>query len=154
MKAVFVFPGVFFCFLAAFLSGCEAVAPAASAVSVRSQTEVKLQDGNFIVLRTNVVGVSKGFRLLGFITLCPATVNEAMNHLYAAAEAQEGRPETLAHLMVEHSGVYVILFSIPEVTVRADLIEFLPAENDTPPPEEGPSNAHSLRPVGGTKRRN
>jgi hypothetical protein len=119
-----------------FLTGCAAVAPLSSAIGgggapasnleVRSSTEVRLQQGNFVVIRTNVVGASKGFKLLGFITFHPATLNTAMNRLYAQAQAQHGRPQTLTHLIVERSGIYVILFSIPRVTVRADLIEFLP----------------------------
>src|SRR5690242_9367554 len=106
------------------VSGCAAVAPLssvlegghgspASDLEVHTQTEVKLQEGNFVTVRTNVVGSSKGFKLLGFITLYPATVNKAMNRMYAHAEAQHGRPQTFAHLIVEHSGIYVILFSIP-----------------------------------------
>ena len=121
------------------LSGCAAVAPfssvltggaAAASLEVHSQTSVKLQEGNFVTIRTNVVGRSKGFKLLGFITIVPATLDKAMNQLYADAQAQHGRPQTLAHLIVERSGVYVILFSIPQVTARADLIEFLPLEFD------------------------
>jgi hypothetical protein len=118
------------------LTGCAAVAPLAgtlvggaspaATLQIQSQTSVKLETGNFVTVRTNVVGESKGFKLLGFITLYPATYNKAMNRLYAKAEAEEGHSQTLAHLAVEHSGIYVVLFSIPRVTVRADLIEFLP----------------------------
>jgi hypothetical protein len=116
------------------LSGCAAVAPVASllegappsgSVDARTQTVIRLQEGNFVTIRTNVVGISKGFKLLGFITIRPATLNTAMNQLYAQAEAQHGRPQTIANLIVEHSGIYVILFSIPQVTARADLVEFL-----------------------------
>lgn len=118
------------------LTGCAAIAPLAPALTgaapstgleVHSQTSIKLDQGNFITLRTNVVGMSKGFKLLGFITFRPATLNEAMNQLYVDAQAQHNRPQTLANLIVERSGIYVILFSIPKVTARADLIEFLPA---------------------------
>jgi hypothetical protein len=139
---------------AGLLSGCAAVAPFASSltggaptgsVEVHSQTSIRLQEGNFVTLRTNVVGSSKGFKLLGFITLYPATLNKAMNRLYANAEAQNGRPQTLANLVVEHSGIYVILFSLPRVTVRADLVEFLP-----PAEEEGLEE--SISPSGGRHR--
>jgi hypothetical protein len=105
---------------------------------------VKLVEGNFITIRTNVVGFSKGFKLLGFITLHPATVDKAMDRMYAHAQAQEGRPETFAHLVVEHSGIYVILFSIPKVTVRADLIEFLPAHFED---DDNPSRSLEVHPV-------
>jgi hypothetical protein len=153
MKVVVPFAG-FISLLALGLlaSGCAAVAPLTSAITgaapetgvdVRTQTAVRLEEGNFVTVRTNVVGSSKGFKLLGFITLYPATLDKAMNRLYANAEAREGRPETFAHLIIEHSGIYVILFSIPKVTARADLIEFVPAQSD----EENNSRAFGLRPV-------
>jgi hypothetical protein len=50
--------------------------------------------------------------------------------MYEHAEVEHGRPQTFAHLIVEHSGIYVILFSIPEVTTRADLVEFLPVSDE------------------------
>jgi hypothetical protein len=115
--------------------GCAAVAPLtavaaggsiAGTVEVHSQTTVRLQEANFALVRTNVVGTSQGFKLLGFITLYPATLNRAMDRLYASAQAEHGRPQTLANLMIEHSGIYVVLFSLPVVTARADLIEFVP----------------------------
>ncbi len=120
------------------VQGCAAVAPILPSLTggsapggglqFHSQTVVNLETGNYVTVRTNVVGRSKGFKLLGFITIVPATLDKAMDRMYAAAEVQSGRPQTFAHLMVEQSGVYVILFSIPKVTARADLIEFLPQE--------------------------
>jgi hypothetical protein len=136
---------------AALLTGCAEVAAVAPALSggmpaagseVHSHTEIKLEDGNFITIRTNVVGSSKGFKLLGLITVVPATLDKAMNRMYASAEMQEGRPQTTANLVVEHSGIYVILFSIPSVTVRADVVEFLPSQNDN---EEGGSRVLNVR---------
>ncbi|MFO1500908.1 MAG: DUF6567 family protein [Verrucomicrobiota bacterium] len=125
------------------LAGCAAVAPFTSSLTgggapagsldIRSQTTITLQEGNFITLRTNVVGRSKGFKLLGFITLRPATLDEAMGQLYMDAQAQHNRPQTLANLIVEHSGIYVILFSIPKVTARADLVEFVPRAKESEP---------------------
>jgi Family of unknown function (DUF6567) len=134
-------------------TGCAAVAPLAPLLSglgpaagleIHSQTSVRLEEGNFVTVRTNVTGASKGFKLLGFITFRPATFDEAMNRLYANAEAQQGRPQTLAHLTVEHSGIYVILFSLPKVTARADLIEFLP-EGEPQEDEEAPQRSQILR---------
>jgi hypothetical protein len=62
--------------------------------------------------------------LLGLITIYPATTTKAMSRLYAEAGMQEGKPKTVAHLMIEHSSMYFILFSIPETTVRADIVQF------------------------------
>jgi hypothetical protein len=118
------------------MTGCAAVAPVAgtlvggaapaSSLQIQTQTSVRLETGNFVTVRTNLVGESKGFKLLGLFTFYPATFNKAMNRLYGEAQAEEGHSQTLANMVVEHSGIYVILFSIPRVTVRADLIEFLP----------------------------
>jgi hypothetical protein len=137
--------------LGAVLTGCAAVAPLSSALTghapagdldIHTQTTVRLDDANFVTVRTNVVGSSKGFKILGFITIYPATFDKAMGRLYANAQAEEGRPQTLAHLAVEHSAVYVILFSIPKVTTRADLIEFLAV-----PEEEAPTRTYGVKQV-------
>jgi hypothetical protein len=118
---------------AALLSGCTAVAPVASSmagplsqqpVQANTHTSVNLSEGNFVVVKTNVVGRSKGFSLLGLITIYPATTTKAMSRLYAKAGMQEGKPKTVAHLVIEHSSMYFILFSIPETTVRADIVQF------------------------------
>jgi hypothetical protein len=139
MEARLLLGAVLFCAINLLVTGCAAVAPLSSALTggasgasleVHSETAVRLQEGNFVTIRTNVVGSSKGFNLLGFITLYPATLNIAMNRMYADAQAQHGRPQTFAHLIVEHSAIYVVLFSIPKVTARADLVEFLPADAD------------------------
>jgi hypothetical protein len=141
------------CLLAWFVTGCAAVGPVESLLSggggtpasdldVRTATSVRLQEGNFVTVRTNVVGSSKGFKLLGLITLYPATLNKAMGRLYNNAEVETGRPQTFAHFIVEHSGIYVILFSIPKVTVRADLIEFLPSTDEGDQQQDAP---HQLR---------
>ena len=120
---------------AALLCGCAAAIPAASSgtgllghqsASAHTQTSVSLAEGNFSVIKTNVVGSSKGFSLLGVIPIYPATVTKAMGRLYAQADMQEGGPKTMAHLVIEHSSMYLLLFSIPETTARADIVEFHP----------------------------
>jgi len=97
-----------------------------SPLQVHDETRVELAKDNFFVVKTNVVGTSRGFSLLGIITIIPATLNKAMNRLYTAAEMQQGRPQTVAHLIIEHNSTYWILFGIPELNVRADIVEFKP----------------------------
>lgn len=120
---------------AALLCGCATAVPAVSSgagllgsphASAHTQTSVNLAQGNFVVVKTNVVGQSKGFSLLGFIPIYPARLTKAIDRLYAKAEIQEGKSESLAHLMTEHSSSYWILFSIPEITARADVVQFNP----------------------------
>ena len=134
-------------------TGCASLVPLTSILTtpssapaplqVHDQTRVELATDNFFVVKTNVVGTSRGFSLLGIITIIPATLNKAMNRLYTAAEMQQGRPQTVAHLIIEHNSTYWILFGIPELNARADIVEFRsPAStaNISPPnePVRGP----------------
>jgi len=116
------------------LGGCAAVSPVPLSsllpqsgpnLEVHSQTSIKLEQANFAVVKTNLNGRCKGFALLGIITITPARYTTAMDRLYSQAEMQAGRPQTLANLAVERSSAYLILFSIPQVVVRADLVEFV-----------------------------
>lgn len=157
MKAVSLLQGVVLAGIVSLFAGCAALAPLASNLTgsapssnleVHTQTTVQLSDANFSTVRTNVVGSSKGFKLLGFITIYPATLDKAMNRLYAAAEAEEGRAQTLTHLMIEHSAVYVVLFSIPKVTARADLVEFEPKRQlERDEPDNEPARALGIKQV-------
>jgi hypothetical protein len=78
------------------------------------------------VVKTNVVGQARGFALLGFITMVPARFQTAMDRLYTKAEMQSGQAQTLGNIIMEKSSAYWILFSIPRISVRADLVEFTP----------------------------
>jgi hypothetical protein len=128
--------------LAALASGCAAVAtlplsslvglPSSASLEIHTDTQVRLEEANFVVTKTNVVGQSRGFSLLGIITIFPADFTKAMNRLCAQAQMQTGRPQTLSNLIMERDATYFILFSIPRVRVRADVIEFQPLR---PPPE-------------------
>ncbi len=107
-------------------SSFSSLNPSASSLEIHNQTEVKLAEGNFEVMKTNVVGQARGFALLGFITMVPARFQTAMDRLYSKAEMQSGKPQTLGNLIVEKTSAYWILFSIPRVSVRADVLEFTP----------------------------
>jgi hypothetical protein len=118
--------------------------PNSSGLEIHNQTELKLTEGNFEVMKTNVVGQARGFSLLGFITLVPARFQTAMDRLYISAQMQSGKPQTLGNLIMEKTSAYWILFSIPRVSVRADVVEFMPntatiliphAPMDSSPPE-------------------
>ena len=121
------------------LNGCASLVPLSSLLSspnktspvqVHEQTSVDLAESNFQLVRTNVVGRSKGFSLLGIVTMYPATLSKAMGRLYGNAQMNEGAPQTVAHLVIEQSSTYWILFGIPQVIVRADVVQFnQPAEN-------------------------
>src|SRR5271170_7198265 len=119
--------------LVALLSGCAGVAtsallnlPGSPSLDLRNQTNVKLSEGNFFLVKTNVFGQSRGFALLGLITIVPPEFNTAFSRLYSQAGMESGKPQTLANVVVEKSGSYWILFSLPKYTVRADVVEFFP----------------------------
>ena len=123
--------------LAVLASGCAGASalsaasmlgsPNASALEIHNNTDVRLQEKNFIVIKTNVMGQSSGFSLLGILTIVPAKFTKAMSRLYVQAEMQPGRPQTLVNLVMEKDAAYFILFSLPRTAIRADVIEFIPA---------------------------
>jgi len=130
--------------LAAFLSGCAAAAtlPAASALlpastgnaTFNSSTLIRLDQGNFVTLKTNLMGHSKGFALLGLITIFPAQFTKALDRVYTQSEMKIGHAQTLVNLVTERSSTYWILFSLPKVTIRADLVEFNSSTGVAPAP--------------------
>jgi len=117
--------------------------PNASALEIHNNTDVRLQEKNFMVIKTNVVGQSSGFSLLGILTIVPAKFTKAMSRLYAHADMQPGRPQTLANLIMEKDATYFILFSLPRTAIRADVIEFIPATATDIQPRPPPGEAGS-----------
>lgn len=116
------------------LSGCAALAPlipgllpsGSANAAFHTGTEVRLERANFKILKPNVIGECKGFSLFGIITLDPARFSTAMDRVQAQAAIRPGTPQTLANVVVERSSSYWILFSIPRVSIRADVVEFVP----------------------------
>jgi len=93
---------------------------------VLSQTHVTLTGNNFTIVQQNIVGQSRGFKLLGLISLRGASYTEAMSRLSARAQVQNGHPQAYANVVHESTSSNFILFTIPKVTIRADIIEFTP----------------------------
>lgn len=131
------------------MGGCASMAtlpvasllpPNASSVDFHSQTAIKLEQANFTVVKTNVIGRCKGFALLGLITLSPAKFSKAIDRLYAQAEMQPGKPQTMVNVVIERSSSFFILFSIPQVSVRGDLVEFVRPESALRPGVSGEVN--------------
>jgi hypothetical protein len=125
---------------AALLCGCAGAAasmsagsslltlPGATSLDIRENTDVRLSEGNFVLVKTNVVGECRGFALLGLITIVSPQFNTAAGRLYGNAAMQPGKPQTLANIMMERTSSYWILFSIPKWSIRADVIEFFPGK--------------------------
>lgn len=91
---------------------------------VLHSTQVQLLGDNYRVLQTNVVAKSSGFKLLGLITIKSPSYVKAFSRLYAKARVEEGKPQALANVVYETGGMNLILFSLPKIRVRADLVEF------------------------------
>jgi hypothetical protein len=119
---------VCFVLLAAGCASAPLVAPLLNPASEPAQflmgTRVDLARGNFKVLKPDLIGTSKGFKLFGIIGLKSAKPTEALSQLYATAKLQPGRAQTIANIMYQRTSSYFVLFSIPRISVRADLIEF------------------------------
>ena len=152
MKKVVIFRVQGLLALCCLVGGCAALAPLDGSLGsmlggghlpadMHQQTSVSLSQPNFVLVRTNVVGTSKGFSLLGFITIVPATKSTALGRMYAGAQMQLGEPQTLADVIFERSSSYYILFGIPKVEVHADIVSFRPGAEASKRADSGPAPA-------------
>ncbi|MDD5269168.1 MAG: hypothetical protein PHO08_18960 [Methylococcales bacterium] len=117
------------------LTGCAAALPALPALSglipgasgthILTTTKVNLSRKNFKLVNANVVGSSVGFSLLGLFSLKSPSYEEALTQLYRSADVSVGKPQALVNVMHEQTSTYFILFALPKITVRADVIEFI-----------------------------
>jgi hypothetical protein len=90
-----------------------------------STTDVNLTQGNYKVVKVNATGSSSGFRLLGLIPFSHPSYSEAKTDLYdSLGENLTGRSIALSNQSEDRSSLYLILFSIPKITISADIIEF------------------------------
>jgi hypothetical protein len=108
--------------ICAFVVGCST---ARGTFPSSSGTQVDLSKKNYRVVRANAVGESSGFRLLGIIPFASPRYTRAMTDLYSKIGMTEGKAHALVNVVQERSNLYLVLFSIPKLTVRADVIEFL-----------------------------
>lgn len=136
-------------------AGCESMAT----MQIHNQTDVKLTEGNFMTVKTNVVGEAKGFSLFGFITMVPARFQTAMDQLYSKAEVTTGKPQVLGNITMEKTSANWILFSVPRISVRADVVEFvppsaaiiiphLPQDHESPPSDDSVPPDRDKSPTG------
>jgi len=91
----------------------------------RAGTQVDLSRKNYRMVKVNAIGVSYGFRLLGIIPFASRRHTEAMSDLYEKAGLSDEKAFALINVADEESTIYLILFSLPKLTVRADVIEFI-----------------------------
>ena len=121
------------------MTGCAAIAalpitlpsgPSGSGpTSVLTLTEVHLQQRNYRVIRLNVTGTSRGFALLGLLMLKPPDAAEAFASLYEDGDLRvliaERRALAFVNVMQASRAPYFLLFSLPQITFRVDVVEFI-----------------------------
>lgn len=109
------------CASAVLMGGCSSTGSMPHTVG----TGVSLAGNNYKVLKTGVSGKSRGFSLLGFIPIVSPNYAEAKANLYTSfGESLVGRSVALANQTQDRSSVYLVLFSIPTLTMTADVVEF------------------------------
>jgi hypothetical protein len=119
------------------LTGCPAAFPLVAdlpmglsaggggGTNVTSTTRVVLSRPNFRLIRANAIGESTGFKLLGLLTFKSPEYAEAITRLYRQAGISGGRPQTFVNVVYDQTSTFFLLFSLPKITVRGDLVEFL-----------------------------
>ncbi len=101
-------------------------------------TSTGLSQANYRVVRTGVTGESRGFVLLIFFNVVPTSVTNALDRLYEAAGLEPGGSWALANVVLEQQSRSFLLFALPRVRVRADVVEFVPADQKPrPAPAQG-----------------
>ena len=88
-------------------------------------TQISLAGNNYKVIKAGARGQSSGFRLLGIIPFTSPNYADAKASLYrSVGEPLTGKSIALANQTEDRSALYLILFSIPKVTITADVVEF------------------------------
>jgi hypothetical protein len=109
-----------------FASGC-----ASSHVEMRGQsttTAVALNTKNYRLVKPGALGASYGFKLLGLFPMASPHYATARSKLYASVDQPlAGKAVALANELEDKSTMYLILFSVPKLTITADVIEFVDA---------------------------
>lgn len=118
---MFKFRFVTVCFAALCIASCSST----GSMPQSTGTAVSLQGNNYKVVKAGAKGESSGFSLLGIIPIVSPNYADAKANLYqSTGTSLEGRSIALANQTQDRSSLYLILFSVPRITVTADIIEF------------------------------
>jgi hypothetical protein len=99
---------------------------------VQTTTTIRLSTENYKILKTNIVGTDWGINILGLIPIVSPDYTKAIAKLYKAGEVTEGKPQAIVNILQQHTAPFFILFSIPRITFRADVVEFTKATYTDP----------------------
>jgi hypothetical protein len=94
---------------------------------VLQETSVGLNRSNYRLVATNVRGQSRGLTLLIFFTVDPISYAEAFSDLQANAPIEPGDTRAFVNVVHDRSARNFLLFALPKLSVRADVVEFLDA---------------------------
>jgi len=115
-----------FAVLLGLAAGCASSRVDISSPRATTTTAVALTGKNYRLIKPAARGRSYGFKLLGIIPLAGPTAASARQRLYASVtEPLAGKAVAIANQMEDRSNLYLILFSIPKLTITADVIEFV-----------------------------
>jgi len=106
-----------------FLMGCST---AFGTFPHSTTTQVDLTKPNYRVTKVNAIGKSTGFNLLCFIPIVSPKYTTAMEDLYSKAGVSEGKSTALVNVIQERTDLFLVVFSIPKLIIRAEIIEFIP----------------------------
>ena len=87
------------------------------------ETKTSLTQNNYQVIQPNARGIDSGFSLFGIIPFKTPTYAAAMSDLQTGVKMR-GKAVALANVTQDISMGYYVIFSIPKITIRADVIEF------------------------------
>jgi hypothetical protein len=111
------------CLLVGGTTGC--VSNAAGEFKGQATANVNLSGNNYKLIKPSAKGTSRGFRLLCFLPLTYPKYAKAKERLYKSVhEPLAGRAIALANQTEDRSTLYFILFSVPKLTLSADVVEF------------------------------
>jgi type VI secretion system VasD/TssJ family lipoprotein len=116
------------------LAACVSRGPRPAARS----TTAELSRANYRVVATDLRGRDTGFRLFGILPFVSPSYADAMSELRDRVD-MSGRATALVNVTEDESTLYLVLFSLPRVTVTADVVEFLEEKPPPPPPPPPPT---------------
>ena len=115
-------PSVFLWLALALLPACSS----AGYINMDTNTGVSLERRNFRTVKAGARGTSSGFWLFGLIPFFSPTYADAKRDLYdSTGQRLEGRAIALANQTEDRAFRYFVLFSLPRLTLSADIVEFV-----------------------------
>lgn len=104
------------------LTGCQSVGHQKGG---NTNTGVSLNQKNYRVIQAGARGKDYGFWLLFIPIVSPNYADAKANMYQSVGEPLTGRAIALANETEDRSSFTLLLFSIPRITITADVIEFI-----------------------------